>query len=204
MKRFATTLVVMATISATPAFALTYNVNENFTGTFVEDSSYGTAQDFLTTYDLTFSSLNSGDASLFSSQLKSFAYGFFGLTGNSSCNGPCSLTETLKNGDKIFATFTFNGQFDGNSTITYSGNATITGGTGLFTGATGTGTFSGVDIITGLAPGSDPGDPSFVGTTTQNLIYSINTPAVPEPETYALLLTGLGLVGFSARRKQKV
>ena len=137
MKRFATTLVVMATISATPALALTYNVNENFTGTFVEDSSYGTAQDFLTTYDLTFSSLNSGDASLFSSQLKSSAYGFFGPTGTSNCNGPCSLTETFKNGDKIFATFTFNAKFDGKSTISYSGNTTITGGTGLFVGATG-------------------------------------------------------------------
>jgi len=27
--------------------------------------------------------------------------------------------------------------------------------------------------------------------------------AVPEPETYAMLLTGLGLIGFIARRRQK-
>ena len=26
--------------------------------------------------------------------------------------------------------------------------------------------------------------------------------AVPEPETYAMLLAGLGLIGFSARRRQ--
>jgi carbonic anhydrase len=27
--------------------------------------------------------------------------------------------------------------------------------------------------------------------------------AVPEPETYALLMAGLGLLGFAARRKRK-
>ena len=30
----------------------------------------------------------------------------------------------------------------------------------------------------------------------------VNLPAVPEPETYAMLLVGLGLVGFSARRRK--
>jgi hypothetical protein len=35
-------------------------------------------------------------------------------------------------------------------------------------------------------------------TTT---LYSLAP--VPEPETYALLIAGLGLVGFSARRRQK-
>lgn len=30
-----------------------------------------------------------------------------------------------------------------------------------------------------------------------------STPAVPEPETYALMLTGLGLVGFAARRRNQ-
>jgi hypothetical protein len=36
--------------------------------------------------------------------------------------------------------------------------------------------------------------------------YTFNAPAaaVPEPETYAMLLTGLGLVGFAARRKRAV
>jgi PEP-CTERM motif len=43
------------------------------------------------------------------------------------------------------------------------------------------------------------------GTSGGNGSYSGNlniTAAVPEPETYALLLAGLGLVGFAARRKQ--
>jgi len=36
-------------------------------------------------------------------------------------------------------------------------------------------------------------------TTT---VYQL-TAAVPEPETYAMLLAGLGLVGFMARRKSQ-
>lgn len=32
---------------------------------------------------------------------------------------------------------------------------------------------------------------------------NFNVAAVPEPETYALMMAGLGLVGFAARRKQK-
>ena len=32
----------------------------------------------------------------------------------------------------------------------------------------------------------------------------VTTPPVPEPETYALMLAGLGLVGFMTRRRRKV
>ncbi|HOY69753.1 MAG TPA: FxDxF family PEP-CTERM protein [Methylotenera sp.] len=34
------------------------------------------------------------------------------------------------------------------------------------------------------------------------LLDNVSVTAVPEPETYALMLAGLGLVGFAARRKQ--
>ncbi len=46
-----------------------------------------------------------------------------------------------------------------------------------------------------------------IGTVTGNVhgSYSgtLNVSAVPEPETYGMLLAGLGLVGFAARRKAK-
>jgi len=43
----------------------------------------------------------------------------------------------------------------------------------------------------------------FSGNGFLSLQYTALTAPVPEPETYALMLAGLGLVGFVARRKQK-
>lgn len=57
--------------------------------------------------------------------------------------------------------------------------------------AIGTGNYA-LEVI-GYVSGSIHG--SYVGT--------LNVSAVPEPETYGMLLLGLGLVGFAARRKAK-
>jgi hypothetical protein len=35
------------------------------------------------------------------------------------------------------------------------------------------------------------------------LLDNVSVSAVPEPETYAMLLAGLGFVGFMARRKRR-
>lgn len=40
-----------------------------------------------------------------------------------------------------------------------------------------------------------------VGTNGGLYLYSANTTAVPEPETYAMMLAGLGLIGFIGRRR---
>ncbi|MES2163258.1 MAG: PEP-CTERM sorting domain-containing protein [Pseudomonadota bacterium] len=42
-------------------------------------------------------------------------------------------------------------------------------------------------------------DPSFIRLDN----VSVTVSAVPEPETYAMLMAGLGLVGFAARRRQR-
>ncbi|WP_267874810.1 PEP-CTERM sorting domain-containing protein [Duganella aquatilis] len=44
---------------------------------------------------------------------------------------------------------------------------------------------------------------SALGTVTSLTVSSFDVPApVPEPETYAMLLAGIGLVGFAAGRKR--
>ena len=48
---------------------------------------------------------------------------------------------------------------------------------------------------------SDSSDPILLATAAD---FRAPAPAVPEPETYAMTLAGLGLLGFAARhRKQK-
>jgi hypothetical protein len=44
------------------------------------------------------------------------------------------------------------------------------------------------------------GDTNTVGF--DNLQYGVLTAAVPEPETYAMMLAGLGLIGFIAKRRR--
>ena len=47
---------------------------------------------------------------------------------------------------------------------------------------------------------------TVVGTSGSNASYSgtFNLTVVPEPETFALMVAGLGVVGFVTRRKRKV
>ena len=71
---------------------------------------------------------------------------------------------------------------------------TILGGTGIFSGATGFATATGM----GIEPSGNP-DPNFIGTVANSGSGQITAPglnAIPEPGTIALLCTGMaGLAG---------
>ncbi|MDD4943836.1 FxDxF family PEP-CTERM protein [Rhodoferax sp.] len=58
-------------------------------------------------------------------------------------------------------------------------------------------------VITGVTAG--PGGPQWGnGTGTYNMsLGGSAVAAVPEPETFAMLLAGLGLVGFATRRRER-
>lgn len=71
------------------------------------------------------------------------------------------------------------------TTLASSANLTATGYTLVINGTSlGNAGYTGIIALT--APGGGP-----------------VTPPVPEPETYAMLLAGLGMLGFIARRRQK-
>jgi len=173
----------LASISAN---AITYNVNENFSGTYnTIDNGNGY---FTMFHNLIFSSLTSGDSSLFSSSLVTTISNLsFQEHFSTWCDAGCSFTETLINGNTFSGSVNFTDVVFQTNGTSYNGDYIITGGTGLFAGATGSGTFSGFDDFNG-------------GTINHNSIFTIT--AVPEPETYAMFLFGLGVMGAVARRSK--
>jgi hypothetical protein len=80
---------------------------------------------------------------------------------------------------------------------------------GLIQGGTG-GTTSHLSFTGGAVPGAytlnvagQKLDAKKVGSYAGNIVTNIpsNVSPVPEPQTYAMMLAGLGLLGFSARRR---
>lgn len=105
------------------------------------------------------------------------------------------FTFTFTNGDTLFGTYfgALTGTFIPNafSVLTDTENYTVTGGTGLFAGATGN--ILGIGTLT-FTPGSFP-------VSVNNLNGTITT--TPEPATMVLLGTGLVAIAAKVRRRRE-
>ena len=97
--------------------------------------------------------------------------------------------------------------FDGNAGDTWFNNRTVD--LSPITGADNNASFA-FRVVAAFAPGTSANAAStstatYAGTGTWRFdmvtASGATVAAVPEPETYALLVAGLGFVGFSARRK---
>ena len=120
-----------------------------------------------------------------------------------------SIGTVLAGGNDVI---TFNGLASGlyNFTLTFSGqnlmlaSATLNGIAGMVLNMP---AMKGTVINFGLIEGTDkaPFELTLAGTSLKNAIYSgeLTVAAVPEPETYAMFLAGLGALGFMARRRRQ-
>ena len=122
-------------------------------------------------------------------QAAAFTDTFNFVNGPSFADATASLVTTALKGlqNVDFSSATLNG-----NALSFSPTGAVEFGSGAFNGLTGT---SFQLIVMGTVSGVGGGKgASYAGT--------LNVTPVPEPETYALMLAGLGVMGFIAMRRK--
>lgn len=125
--------------------------------------------------------------------------GTFSLNGGSSRVSAQSFVE-LDSGNGAAQGLNFAGGLNGNA-----GNGAGTGNWSATGGFSGAGiTSANVFLSTALdAWVQGAGNKSFSSIALGSTAFTFSVAPVPEPEAYLMLLTGLGLVGFAARRRAR-
>lgn len=121
-----------------------------------------------------------------------FSNGFFNLGGSTSAIADSDAVGTSSQQANVDGALSFSFNTFGVTTVS-NGTASLPGAPtfAIFDGGN-----SPYDFI--IAYGDGTGDQDF-----DDMVLGV-TAAIPEPETYALLLAGLGVVGFVARRRRPV
>jgi len=188
MKNKTLKLLLAAAFSITSfaANAANYTFDENEVLTFLtlsDGTSFPAYSNFSSTSsDYTYTTVFNG----FSGTFLGGMYGIqHTMPSGDALNGFASLTQQSNDASyttpATYQTFTFD--------ITY------TGGTGLFEGASGTGIFTGENFFN---------NQGAIVSGFATLTASVSTPPVPEADTSAMLLMGVGVMGFMARRRKQL
>jgi hypothetical protein len=125
-----------------------------------------------------------------------------GVDGMLSFTSFFSTNQSLTTGWKVTETAYVdpaNNLYGGASLL---GTATFIGGSGIYSKTVNTSAYAG---LTGPYSLTQIYSIEMIGTgsANSNINLAATTP-VPEPETYAMMLAGLGLMGFIARRRKKL
>ncbi len=196
-------VAALALFAATPAFAGT-----SFLVDFENSWVYGTA------VDNTYASLGVTFTNVLGLSNND---GFGSLPdGSYYANAPSPLGTAFAQLDGVVNTSAFMnvaGGVDNAISFYYSSPVAVTGAIKAYSGLNGTGTLLGtIDLVANSDSYSvwTPVTLSFGGTAqsfdltaSANVVGLDNIAAVPEPGTYAMLLAGLGLLGFAARRSRR-
>ncbi len=133
-------------------------------------------------------------------------FGSFVLTNSHCIAGPPNAGNPVRaitdgqfvwdfdDGGSLFGTYAGQAVFDA-GVVTGTENFTVLGGTGRFLDASGL-----LQSVGTLGFGMVEGRP--VGIFNGTLTGTLNAPGIPEPDSWAMLIAGFGLIGAVARRRR--
>ncbi|WP_229258415.1 PEPxxWA-CTERM sorting domain-containing protein [Duganella rivi] len=138
-------------------------------------------------------------------QLSASATSSYAFTGTGTGTSSSSIIGSISSGVYAGGGFTspgFNAVFYQEGLV----NSDLTPGSGTKVISTTVGNpasyFTAVALDTGMNIGASQFGKGHAETTLTDVTYGFTVTAVPEPETYAMMIAGLGLVGFAARRRK--
>lgn len=190
---FAATIAASCGLAQAVAPSVTYEFSETFSGTVFLD---GTVFPFTRSENLTLVPGGSSLPAILQSAVQQTITPFYASpSGQTYCyaEGGCTLTGSNANGSYtgLYWIDYYRRTNDIAFEYEYAGTFKYTGGTGVFSGISGGGSFTGLDTF----------GPDITENTSKIVHASFSLP-VPEPETWATMLAGLALIGTVTRRSR--